>query len=123
MRAADGKPEDLLARKEDEVRRRVSALRRIRQKPVRVLDAPQERRQGLFDAAAAEIAEQQYELLCRRLVDQNEAVLAAQERLRDGAYGICEACGHPIPQRRLLAMPTATLCVQCQQRRETAMAA
>lgn len=123
MRIPDRKPEEMLAHEEDEVRRRFSALRRLRQKPVHVIDAPPERRAGLFDAAAVEVAEQQQELLCKRLADHSQAVLAAQERLRDGTYGICAACGHAIPPRRLQVLPTATLCVQCQERRETAMAA
>lgn len=42
---------------------------------------------------------------------------------REGTYGICQACGCRIPRRRLEAMPTATLCVTCQEQREVAHAA
>ncbi len=123
MKTASWRPEEILAHEAREMRQRFTALRRVRQKPVRVIDAPEERRTGLFDAAAAEVAEQQHELLCRRLADQSRALSAAQERLRDGTYGVCEACGRAIPHRRLQVLPTATLCVQCQERRETAIAA
>jgi RNA polymerase-binding transcription factor DksA len=42
----------------------------------------------------------------------------AMQRATAGAYGICEECGHEIPPRRLLIIPSATLCVNCQMRRE-----
>lgn len=41
------------------------------------------------------------------------AVAAAHTRLRDGTYGLCEACGTTIPDERLRARPTATSCVRC----------
>jgi RNA polymerase-binding transcription factor DksA len=47
----------------------------------------------------------------------------ALERVREGTNGICQACGCRIPRRRLEAMPTATLCVPCQEQREVAHAA
>lgn len=40
-------------------------------------------------------------------------VLAAMERLDDGKYGRCEACGKSIPKERLDAMPYARFCVGC----------
>ena len=42
----------------------------------------------------------------------------ALERLDQGAYGICEACGSPIPVERLEAIPAATRCAVCQARAE-----
>ncbi|SRR5579872_7224646 len=49
------------------------------------------------------------------LLDQNrEQVERALERLREGAYGICEGCGRPIPGERLKYQPAATRCVECQ---------
>lgn len=38
---------------------------------------------------------------------------AALSRVDAGSYGICEACGNPIPEARLEALPEATLCVAC----------
>lgn len=50
-----------------------------------------------------------------RLLDQNrEQVEHALERLREGAYGICEGCARPIPEARLEYQPAATRCVECQ---------
>ncbi len=36
------------------------------------------------------------------------------------AYGICEDCGEPIPEKRLQAIPHATKCVACQAEAEAA---
>lgn len=43
---------------------------------------------------------------------------AALRRIEEGTYGMCEECGKPIPQKRLLAMPHARLCLKCQQEEE-----
>jgi DnaK suppressor protein len=49
------------------------------------------------------------------LLDQNrEQVERALERVREGAYGICETCGRRIPSVRLQYQPAATRCVECQ---------
>jgi DnaK suppressor protein len=40
----------------------------------------------------------------------------ALERLNEGAYGICESCGAPIPIARLEVLPYTTVCVECAQR-------
>jgi DnaK suppressor protein len=38
---------------------------------------------------------------------------AALTRVEAGTYGLCEACGKPIPEARLEVLPEATLCVSC----------
>jgi RNA polymerase-binding transcription factor DksA len=49
------------------------------------------------------------------LLDENrEQVERALERVREGAYGICESCNRRIPQARLDFQPAATRCVECQ---------
>jgi len=51
------------------------------------------------------------------LLDQNrEQVERALERVKAGAYGQCEDCGHRIPSERLRYQPAATRCVDCQGR-------
>ena len=46
-----------------------------------------------------------------------ETGLARTERalakLDEGTYGMCDACGEPIPPARLRAMPDSVLCVAC----------
>jgi RNA polymerase-binding transcription factor DksA len=56
------------------------------------------------------------------ILEQVEAELAdvdrALLRLDDGTYGTCEACGHPIGDDRLEAMPAARFCVSHQSEAE-----
>ena len=54
-----------------------------------------------------------------RLVSRLHALRDALRRLREGTYGRCGECRDPIPVKRLRAMPEATLCVSCQEQRES----
>jgi DnaK suppressor protein len=42
----------------------------------------------------------------------------ALAKFEDGSYGLCEMCGQPIGESRLLARPEARLCIACQTRVE-----
>jgi len=42
----------------------------------------------------------------------------ALERLEEGTYGICEACGEEISEERLKARPVTTLCIDCKKKQE-----
>jgi DnaK suppressor protein len=42
----------------------------------------------------------------------------ALAKFEDGSYGLCEVCGQPIGESRLLARPEARLCIACQTRAE-----
>jgi DnaK suppressor protein len=42
-------------------------------------------------------------------------VLRALKRIDEGTYGICVACGNPIPEKRLEAIPWASRDVKCEQ--------
>jgi DnaK suppressor protein len=42
----------------------------------------------------------------------------AIRKIAEGTYGICEECGEEISKKRLLVLPTATLCVDCQENKE-----
>lgn len=55
----------------------------------------------------------QIESLRAQLAGRLDAVEAAAARLEAGTYGLCEACGGPIGEARLEALPDATLCVAC----------
>jgi DnaK suppressor protein len=70
-------------------------------------------------AAADAMAAQDIALVSHDLAELTE-VEQALARLADGSYGECVDCGNPIPHARLYAYPTATRCVACQERRETA---
>ena len=51
----------------------------------------------------------------RRLISKIEEAL---DRIREGEYGYCEETGEPISIKRLEARPTATLCLEAQERHE-----
>ena len=42
----------------------------------------------------------------------------ALRKIAEGTYGICEECGEEISEKRLLVLPTASLCVDCQENKE-----
>jgi DnaK suppressor protein len=44
----------------------------------------------------------------------------ALQRLDQGTYGKCEACGASIPPERLEAKPSVSLCIACQQASDAA---
>ena len=50
------------------------------------------------------------------VADIDQALL----RMKEGSYGVCRRCGHPIDERRLEAVPTARYDAQCQALIESA---
>jgi DnaK suppressor protein len=57
--------------------------------------------------------------LAIRNVDRESHLLrqvkAALARIRDGSFGTCAECELAISPRRLVALPWASLCIQCQE--------
>ena len=49
------------------------------------------------------------------LVKIQEAV----KRIDDGVFGICEVCDGEISEKRLVARPVTTLCIECKTKQET----
>lgn len=43
------------------------------------------------------------------------AIDEAERRMNEGNYGVCMACGKAIAPDRLLALPTAVRCTECEQ--------
>lgn len=56
------------------------------------------------------------------MVDEMKLRLAsldgALDRIAKGSYGYCERCGAMIDTDRLSVVPTATLCLSCEKKRE-----
>jgi DnaK suppressor protein len=68
---------------------------------------------------ASEAFEQAKELALHQNARQLLAqVTDALDRFDQGSYGICEQCREDIDPARLEALPYATLCLRCQQRRK-----
>ncbi|MFN8160781.1 MAG: TraR/DksA C4-type zinc finger protein [Solirubrobacterales bacterium] len=53
------------------------------------------------------------------LIGTRERVSRALEKIDDGSYGRCDACGAKIPAGRLQAAPESTLCMACAAGRGT----
>ncbi len=68
------------------------------------------------DLAQAMSGRETTDILVHLLDENREQVERALERVREGAYGICENCGNRIPAARLKYQPAATRCVECQSR-------
>ncbi|MGH7768014.1 MAG: TraR/DksA C4-type zinc finger protein [Candidatus Binatia bacterium] len=52
----------------------------------------------------------------KQMLDEIDAAL---QRIADGTYGKCAACGKPIALARLRALPTTRLCIDCARARES----
>jgi DnaK suppressor protein len=46
----------------------------------------------------------------RKLIQK---IKEALERIEDGTFGICDSCGKPISEKRLMARPVTTQCIEC----------
>ncbi|HAL62797.1 MAG TPA: conjugal transfer protein TraR [Chloroflexi bacterium] len=68
---------------------------------------------------ASEVFEQAKNLALRQTLErQLEQVEEALERFGRGTYGYCLDCGEKIDYARLKAIPSASLCIECMERRE-----
>ena len=70
------------------------------------------------DWAQVDISE---DLSLQRLSTHRKLMYNIDEAIRkiaEGTYGICEECGEEISEKRLLVLPTATLCIDCQEHKE-----
>ena len=66
------------------------------------------------EAMAKEEALKAREALIQRL----KVLARAEEKIREGTYGLCEACGKAIPPARLQSVPEAVLCLRCAEQAE-----
>jgi DnaK suppressor protein len=67
-----------------------------------------------LDASSDEISSQLAEVEARELAN----VDIAMQKMKQGNYGLCEACNKAIPLARLQVLPYATLCIKCQREAE-----
>jgi DnaK suppressor protein len=83
----------------------------------------EDREAELEERAQEECAARVLARLDDRSLREVQEIHAALQRMIDGTYGTCLDCGRAIPVARLRAVPTATCCVACAQRREAAIPA
>jgi DnaK suppressor protein len=67
-----------------------------------------------FESGSDEMASHLAEIDARELTQIDRAL----SRLKQGTYGLCEACQGKIPIGRLNALPYTTLCIECQREME-----
>jgi RNA polymerase-binding protein DksA len=74
---------------------------------------------------AADFAEQAVEreneevlgALDNSIRDEMKQIERTLARIDAGEYGTCEDCGRPIPAKRLEALPNASRCVACEEKK------
>jgi DnaK suppressor protein len=51
----------------------------------------------------------------RKLIKKLQEAL---QRIEDGTFGVCELCAESISEKRLMARPVTTLCINCKTKQE-----
>jgi DnaK suppressor protein len=77
-----------------------------------------ERSTDLSDAAQSEVAVDLAVQNLNQKWELSKSIEGALERISAGDYGHCASCGGAIHDKRLQAIPWATLCMSCQARQE-----
>ncbi|MBN2232316.1 MAG: RNA polymerase-binding protein DksA [Deltaproteobacteria bacterium] len=78
-------------------------------------------REDMLDDADAASVEVDHNLLFRirgREIHLIKKIDEALEKMDQGTYGICDACGEEINIARLEARPVAPLCISCKEEQE-----
>jgi len=83
----------------------------------------EERPADPVDQAAQERERDLLRLFRARENAEIQKLTLALDRMEQGSYGICLSCDGEISGKRLMAEPTALLCVDCQEKREQKRAA
>jgi DnaK suppressor protein len=101
--------------------RRGDVLARLRTKAQGVRAAATGRAATVGDDAAIGESHSEMDLALMQMESETlRHIDAALERLAQGRYGDCFACGGPIAQARLTALPFAMRCRSCEEAREHA---
>lgn len=70
-----------------------------------------------MDENAAEVAEYTSNLTLERTLEKAlKDVNQALGRLEKGEYGVCKYCNLPINERRLIARPVSSSCIECKKK-------
>lgn len=97
-----------LTRRQDELRALLQAAAEARasEQPGDIVD--------FKDVAAEESRVAVDEIALAHAAGELAQVAAALRRMEEGSYGLCQDCGEPIAERRLLALPATAFCTACQ---------
>jgi len=107
-----------LEEKQAEIQRHIATLNGSREQPEDAIQASD----GVVEPEEEAVDLEQTDV-DQALLDNEKALLAevqqALARIENGTYGICTNCGQPIPEKRLEAVPWASLCVTCEKEKGT----
>lgn len=68
------------------------------------------------DENANEVAEYAANLTLEETLERSlRDVIKSLQRLEEGTYGVCKYCQKTIEEKRLLARPTSSACVECKK--------
>jgi DnaK suppressor protein len=101
-------------------RQRAALLKQFADAEADLRSIAEDRESELEERAQEERAARVLSRLDDRSLNEMREIHAALQRMIDGTYGECPACGRAIPVARLRALPTARLCVECARRGEAA---
>ncbi|MCX5850843.1 MAG: RNA polymerase-binding protein DksA [Deltaproteobacteria bacterium] len=72
-----------------------------------------------FTDRASQESDRNFEL---RMRDRERKLIKkmreALTRIEEGTFGVCDLCGNDISEKRLMARPVTTLCIECKTRQE-----
>jgi RNA polymerase-binding transcription factor DksA len=70
------------------------------------------------DENAIEVSDYESNLSVEHELEKDlKDVEKALKKTSEGTYGICSNCGKPINPKRIEAMPEATLCIECSEKK------
>ena len=72
----------------------------------------------IYDIASNERERELTLMLGDRDREKLAEIEEALERIKNGAYGICDECGEPIAEARLMALPFTKVCIDCKSKHE-----
>lgn len=97
---------------------RINELLNGAEKTVQEMTDEQENFPDPNDRASLE-SDRNFEL---RIRDRERKLIAkmqeAIKRIDEGTFGICDSCGGPISEKRLMARPVTTQCIDCKTKEE-----
>lgn len=100
------------------LQQQIAGLLNDQMKTVSVMTSDNERVVDLNDQASMEV-EKNYEL---RIRDRERRLILkmkeAISRIDNGTFGICDDCGEEISEKRLMARPVTTQCIDCKTKQE-----
>src|SRR6202000_546643 len=70
------------------------------------------------DIVQGNLLKSMLEKLSLRDKETLKKIKEALSKIEEGSFGECESCGESIPEKRLIAIPYSTTCVDCAEQEE-----